>query len=126
MRIVLALVLLTGLAVVRDGAQEKLPAKPTVVVLKADAVIGNAIKQVTSASPELGEDVSTAVSSLEAGLPHVQKMSDLPILAMAEREGWFVYATSLVRDSKTGAPLTMLAGYAIKRDGRRVIGWGAW
>jgi len=127
MRIVLSLVLLTGLALVSQGAPEKpQPAKPAVPVLKAGAVIGNALEQVTSASPELGYDVPTPVTSLKAGLLHVKKISDRPILALAERRGWFFYATSVVRDGKTGEPVSMISGYAIKRDGRRVMGWGAW
>ena len=127
MRIVLSLVLLTGLALVSQGAPEKSqPAKAAVPVLKADAVDSNALKQVTSASPDLGYDVPTPVTSLETGLLHVQKTSDRPILAMAERRGWFFYATSVARDGKTGEPVSMISGYAIKRDGRRVIGWSVW
>jgi hypothetical protein len=127
MRIFLSLVLLTGLALVSQGAPEKpQPAKPAVPVLKATAVMSNALKQVTSASKELGYDVPTPVASLEAGLLQVKKTSDRPILAMAERGGWFFYATSVARDQKTGAPVLMISGHAIKRDGRRVIGWGVW
>src|SRR5262249_6052799 len=127
MRIVLSLVLLTGLAPVGQGAPEKpQPAKPAVPVLTAGAVFRSALEQVTSASPELGYDIATPVTSLEAGLRHVKKTSDQPILAMAERGGWFVYATSVVRDDKTGAPVYMISGYAIKRDGRRVLTWGVW
>jgi hypothetical protein len=127
MRIVLSLVLLTGLALVSQGASEKLqPAKPAVPVLKANGVMRNALEQVTSASPKLGYDVRTPVTSLEAGLLHVKKTSDRPILAMAEREGWFFYATSVARDAKTGAPVSMISGYAIKRGGRRVIQWSVW
>ena len=127
MRIVLSLVLLTGLVSVGHGVPENpKPAKPAVPVLTADAVMSNALEQVTSASPQLGYDVPTRVTSLEAGLLQVKKTSDRPILAMAERGGWFFYATSVVRDDKTGAPVSMISGYAIKRDGRRVIGWGVW
>jgi hypothetical protein len=127
MRIVLSLVLLTGLVLVSRGAPEKpQPAKPAVPVLKADAVMRIALEQVTSASPEIGYDVPTPVASLEAGLLHVRKTADRPIVAMAEREGWFFYATSVVQDGETGEPVCMISGYAIKRDGRRVIGWGVW
>ena len=127
MRIVLSLALLTGLALVSHGALSKpRPAKPAVPVLTADAVMSNALEQVTSASPQLGYDVPTRVTSLEAGLLQVKKTSDRPIVAMAERGGWFFYATSVMRDGETGAPVSMISGYAIKRDGRRVIGWGVW
>jgi hypothetical protein len=127
MHIMFSLVLLTGLAVVTQGSPEKpRPARPAVPVLKADSVYSNAIKQVMSASPELGFEVPMPVSSLEAGLLHVQKTSDRPIRAMAESKGWFFYATSVARDAKTGEPVSMISGYAIKRDGRRVIGWSVW
>ena len=127
MRIVPSLVLLTGLALVSRGAPEKpQPAKPAVPVLRANAVMTIALKQVTSASPKLGYDLAKPVTSLKAGLLQVKKTSDQPILAMAERGGWFFYATSVARDGKTGEPVYMISGYAIKRDGRRVVGWGAW
>jgi hypothetical protein len=99
---------------------------PAVPVLKADAVFSNALTQVTTASPKLGHAVPTPVSSLESGLLHVQKTFDRPILAMAERGGWFFYATSVARDSETDEPVFMISGYAIKRDGRRVIRWSVW
>jgi hypothetical protein len=124
---VLPLVLLTVAAPLgRGAAEEPPPAKPAVPVLKADAVYSAALKQVTSASPKLGSDVPTPVSSLKAGLPAVQRIAGRPILAMAERQGWFFYATSVVRDRDTDEPVAMISGYAIKRDGRRVVGWGVW
>jgi hypothetical protein len=127
MRIVLSIVLLTGLALVSQGAPDKpQPAKPSVPVLRANAVMTIALKQVTSASPELGFDVATPVTSLEAGLLQVKKTTDRSILAMAERGGWFFYATSVVRDEKTDEPVSMISGYAIKRDGWRVIRWSVW
>jgi hypothetical protein len=124
MRVMLSLALLTGFAVMSGGSPEKPP--PAVPVLKAGAVDSNAIKQVTSASPKHGSEVPAPVASLEAGLPHVQKISARPILAMAESKGWFFYATSVARDGKTGEPVFMISGYAIQRDGRRVIRWSVW
>jgi hypothetical protein len=127
MRIVLSFVLLTGLDLVSQAAPEKpKPTKPAVPVLKAEAVVRKALEQVTSASPELGSDVPTPVTSLEAGLTHLEKTSGRPILAMAERGGWFFYATSVARDGKTDEPVSMISGYAVKRDGRRVIRWSVW
>jgi hypothetical protein len=88
MRIVLSLVLMTGLAPVGQGAPEKpQPAKPAVPILTAGAVFRSALEQVTSACPERGYDVATPVTSLEAGLRHLKKTSAQPILAMAERGG---------------------------------------
>jgi hypothetical protein len=125
MRPLFSLVLLTGLAVVSQGSPEKpKPAKPAVPVLKADAVYSRAVEQVTSAAPELGYRVACPVSCLEAGLHYLP--SERPILAMAESKGWFFYATSVVRDGKTGEPVSFISGYAIKRGGRQVIGWSVW
>jgi hypothetical protein len=127
MRILFSLVLLTALPVVSQGSPTtRLPARTAVPVLKAAAVYSNAIKQVTTASPKLGHELATPVSSLDAGLLHVRKTSDRPILAMAESGGWFFYATSVVRDSTTGQPVAMISGYAIKREGRRVLTWSVW
>jgi hypothetical protein len=119
------LVLLVGIAVVSQGSPEKpRPAKPAVPVLRAGAVDARAIKQVTSASAELGYRIATPVSCLEGGLPYLP--SEERILAMAEVEGWFFYATSAVRDAKTKEPVHFLSGYAIKRDGCHVMGFGVW
>jgi len=124
MRLTLPLVLLTGLAVVSQGAPEK--PRPAVPVLKADAVYSSAVEQVTSAPPDLGHELPTPVSSLEGGLRSVQKVSTRPILAMSESKGWFFYATSVATDAKTGKPTSFISGYAVKRDGRRVIRWSVW
>jgi hypothetical protein len=120
-----SLVLLAGLAVMSQGGPEKpRPAKPTVPVLGADAVCGMIVNQVTTASPELGYMVATPVSCLEEGLLRVP--SEERILAMAESEGWFFYATSVVRDGTTDEPVMMLSGYAVKRGSRHVVGFGVW
>jgi hypothetical protein len=119
-----SLVLLTGLAVVSQGSPEK--PQPAVPVVKVDFVYPSIFEQVTSASPEVGYKIPTPVSSLEGGLPHVQKASKRPITAMFESKGWFFYATSIAWDEKTGEPRLLISGYAIKRDGRQVIGWSVW
>jgi len=118
---------LTGLAVLSRGSPEKRePARPSVPVLKANAVFSSAIEQVTTASPKRGFEVPSSVCSLQEGLLHLQKTSERPILAMAESEGWFFYATSVVRSSETGDPEHFISGYAIKRGSRRVVGWSVW
>jgi hypothetical protein len=122
-----SLVLLTGLALVSQGSSEKAqPAKPAIPVVKADAVDPLAFRQLTSATPKARYEVPTPVSSLEGGLPYVQKVSKLPIRAMSESKGWFFYATSVATDEKTGSPVFFISGYAVKRDGRQVIGWSVW
>jgi hypothetical protein len=127
MRTVLSLVLLTGLAPVgRGNPEEPRPAAPAVPVLRADAVDPLAVRQLAAAAPTAGHSIPTPVSSLEGGLPHVQSVSERPIVAMAESGGWFFYATSVARDEKTSKPRFLIAGYAVQRDGRQVIAWSVW
>jgi hypothetical protein len=119
------LVLLTGLAVLSQASPEKRkPAKPTVPVLRANAVDARAVKQVTSASREDGSRIATPVSCLEGGLPYMPNKK--PILAMAEATGWFFYATSVARDAKTGEPVFFISGYAIQRGGCHVVWFSVW
>src|SRR5262245_60366977 len=99
MRFTFSLVLLTGLAVVSQGSPEKpQPSKPAVPVVKADAVISFTANQLVNvvrrSTPIAGHEASTPVSSLQEGLPFVQKAFKRPIVAMAESEGWFFYATT--------------------------------
>ena len=122
MRFMSSLVLLTGLAVVSQGGPMK--PEPPVPVVK-DAVEGFAFKQVTSPTPLVVSEATAPVSTLERGLPLVRKFSKRPIIAMSESKGWFFYATAVVRD-KNGRPKLFLSGYAIKRGGRRLIGWSVW
>ena len=127
MQFMLSFVLLTGLAQMSQGAPGKQqPPKAAVPVLQAQAVGSNAVKQVKNAPPKLGDEVPASVTSLEAGLRHAQKTANHPILAMAERDGWFFYATSVARSDKTGVAVFMISGYAIQRDGRHVIRWSVW
>jgi hypothetical protein len=129
MRFLSTLALVTGLAAASPDSSAMSPSAEAVLavpVLKADAVMSAAVEQVRSASPKLGYEVPGPVISLEAGLSQLQKYSKHPIVAMAESEGWFFYATSAVTDGKTGEPLQFISGYAIKRGGCRVIGWSVW
>jgi hypothetical protein len=125
MPFLLSLVLSTGLAAVsQDGPENPPPAQAAIPVLKPEAVPKNAIKQVTTASPKLGYRTTAAVCFLERGLLYLPE--DRPILAMAEADGWFFYATSVARDGQTGVPVYMISGYAVKRDGRHVVGFSVW
>jgi hypothetical protein len=127
MRFLFSFVLLAALAVVSQGGPEQPQStKHAVPVVQADAIDPLALRQLTSASPKAGSVVGAHVTSLERGLPHVQKVSKRPILAMSESKGWFFYATSVVRDGKTGEPEFFISGYAIKKDGRQIIGWSVW
>ena len=132
MRFTFSLILLTGLAVVSQGSPEtSQPGKPAVPVVKADAVSSFAanrlVNVVQSTTPMAGYEAPTPVSSLQEGLPYVQKTFKRPIVAMAESEGWFFYATSaFLGDEKAGEEHFFISGYAIKRGGRQVVEWSVW
>ena len=103
-----------------DTPQKSQPAVPVVKV-----AIGEFALQQLRSPPLSFYETPAPVASLERGLPYAQKASRLPILAMSESKGWFVYATSVVRD-KNGQPVAFISGYAIKKNGRQLIHWGVW
>jgi hypothetical protein len=122
-----SIALLTLAAVASPGRPgQAQPGQPAVPVLQANAVGCRALNQVTSAARSLGQEVSAPVTSLEGGLPYVQRAFKRPILAMAEVEGWFFYATSVARDETTDAPVYFISGYAVQRNGCRVHWWSVW
>jgi hypothetical protein len=126
MRFVTSLVVLAVLALESPGSPDKPPStKSTIPVCKANAVDA-VFKQVTTAPPGSGFCVSQPVSSIEAGLVQVRRISDHPIIAMAETKGWFFYATSAMTEDKTGEPVLFISGFAVKRNGRHVVGFGVW
>jgi hypothetical protein len=122
MQLLYSLALLTGLAVVSHRGWEKAQLAEKAVPVAKDADIDFALDGLESGDPYVAAKVPAPVSSLESGLPHVQKVSKQPILAMAESKEWFIYATALGKVDK-GEPLLFISGYAIKRDGREVVGW---
>lgn len=132
MRFLFSLVLLTALGVVSQACPEtSQPGKPAVPVLKPDSVTSfraNRLVDVARSSPPLaGYEAPAPVCSLQDGLSYLQKASRQPIVAMAESEGWFFYATTAgVGDEKKGELSLFISGYAIKRGSRQVVEWGVW
>jgi len=122
MRFLFSVVLLTGLTLASHGGWEKAQPAAKAVPVAKDADIDFALDGLESGDPYVAAEGPAPVSSLESGLPHVQKVSKQPILAMAESKKWFIYATAVGRAEK-GEPLLFISGYAIKRDGREVVGW---
>ena len=70
--------------------------------------------------------VTRPVSTVEKGLPDVQRVSPRPIVAIVEQGDWFFYATSAAIDRATHQSGVFVAGYAIKRGGQEIIEWSAW
>jgi hypothetical protein len=124
MHIMFSLPLLIGLSLCSLDDPEK-PKRTNADVPTVKGVVVLGMSQITSTTPVVAFDTPAPMSSLEEGLPCVQKGIDKPVLAMTEKDGWFIYATSVGRDENEKVVL-MISGYAIKRDGRKVIGWSAW
>jgi hypothetical protein len=121
MQLILSVIPLTLLAVASRDKPEK--PQPAVPVVKVE--IGEFALQQLRSPPLSFYETPAPVTSLGRGLPYAQKASRLPILAMSESKGWFVYATSVLRD-KNGQPVVFISGYAIKENGRQLIHWGVW
>ena len=131
MRFMVALFLWIGLTVASQGSPEtRPPGQPAVPIVKADAVssftANRLVNVVQSTTPMAGQEAPRSVSSLREGLPFVQAFKR-PIVAMAESEGWFFYATvAFLGDEKSGESAFFISGYAIKRGSRQVIEWSVW
>lgn len=65
------------------------------------------------------------VSSVEGGLTDVIRISQSPILAATEHEGFYFYATGGARD-QDGNLVSWLSGYAIQRNRREIFTWSIW
>jgi len=116
-------VLLTGLTAVNQGSMQQLHQSA-----KAVPVVQNAIVLFNFGQrPTVVAETSAPVTSLEAGLPHAQRASKRPILAMAESENWFYYATAVSGDGLGRPNGVLVEGFAIKRGSRQVVqAWGGW
>lgn len=84
------------------------------------------LPQLTSENRKIAAELARPVSALREGLPHVQRVAEHPIQAAVEQGDWFFYATSTVNDQETHRPVTFIAGYAIKKGGREIVGWSVW
>lgn len=101
-------------------------APPVVVSGRTPVAFYSALTQLTSESRKVASTVAKPVSTIGEGLPQVQKVSPRPILALAEQEDWFFYATATATDQTTHQPVSFIAGYAIKKGGREIIQWSVW
>jgi hypothetical protein len=66
------------------------------------------------------------VFSITDGLADVRTASQHPIVAAADQDGWFFFATSVVTDTTTHQPSQFISGYAIRHDGRQIVYWSTW
>jgi len=119
--------LLIGLPLAGESACPKSPsATPSIAIVKFEPCLTIhrlTLRQVVEKGGNAVGKTEAAVASIEGGLPHVQKLSKSPILAATEASGWYFYATTVVQGD-AGRPVSLLGGYAVKKDSREVIEWG--
>jgi hypothetical protein len=123
--LLISLVLSTGCCCNPKGMAPD--ANPPVVVSGRTSIAYETIlAQLTSKTRKIAGETATSLSALMQGLPAVQRVSSRPVLAVAEQENWFFYATSIATGQTTHQPVSFLGGYAIKRGGREIIEWSVW
>ena len=66
------------------------------------------------------------VFSISDGLTDVRIISRNPIVAVAEQDGWFFFATSVGTDATIHQPTQFISGYAIRHGGRQIVSWSTW
>ena len=75
------------------------------------------------------------VYSISDGLPDVRMASKNPIVAATDQDGWFFFATSVVKDvfdtslatdATTPQPVEFISGYAIRHGSRQIVYWSTW
>ena len=99
---------------------------PVVATGRTPVAYETTLPQLTSKTRKIAAEATKPVSAIREGLPHVQRVSQRPILAVVEQEGWFFYATSTATDQETHQPVSFIAGYAIRKGGRQIIEWSVW
>ena len=116
-------VLLAGLTAVNQGSMQQLhQSAKTVPVVQNAIVLFN-----FGPRPTVVAETCAPVTSLDAGLPLAQRACKRPIVAMAESEDWFYFATAVSRDGLGRPNGVLVEGFAIKRGSRQVVqAWGGW
>jgi hypothetical protein len=85
-----------------------------------------AFKQLAAKNRKSLGQARNKIHSLEEGLPVVRAVSALPIIAVAEQNGWFFYATATFTDDTTHQPNGFVSGLAIRHGTRDIICWSIW
>lgn len=133
----LALVLLflipTGCAPHRESARrpdkQGINASAVYVLENSSSTGGSlklAMKQVSHPDALVVLRMDQPAEALLATLREIQNLSNHPIVAMTEYDGWFWFATDVARESDTKTIRTLIKGYAIKKGGRSVFSWSVW
>ena len=73
----------------------------------------------------LGE-ARNKINSLGEGLPVARAVSVVPIIAVAEQDGWFFYATTVYTDATTHQPVRFISGLAVRHGTQEIVAWNVW
>ncbi|HXI82919.1 MAG TPA: hypothetical protein VNL17_02375 [Verrucomicrobiae bacterium] len=97
---------------------------PVVVTNPEYPVVANStMEQLTAGTAKIVGETEATISSLQQGLPEVQKIYRGTVYAVTEQDGWFFYATSIAFDKNTYQPVAFISGYAIRRGDRAILEW---
>ena len=84
------------------------------------------LKQLVAKNRKILGQSRNKIHSLDEGLPPARAASALPILAVAEQDGWFLYATATFTDATTHQPVGFISGLAIRHGTREIVSWSIW
>ncbi len=84
------------------------------------------LKQLVAKNRKILAQSRNKIHSLEEGLPPARTASALPIIAVAEQDGWFLYATATFSDATTHQPVGFISGLAIRHGTRDIVAWSMW
>jgi len=125
--------IVTGLAVITAGCASHPAAGSSldgiaVVASSADRpmVPKLAFKQLAAKDRKVLGQARNKIHSLGEGLPVARAVSALPILAVADQDGWFFYATATFTDATTHQPVGFISGLAIRHGTRDIFTWSIW
>jgi hypothetical protein len=85
-----------------------------------------AFKQLAAKDRKALNQARNKIHSLDEGLQVARAASALPILAAADEDGWFFYATATFTDATTHQPVGFISGLAIRHGTRDIFTWSIW
>jgi len=87
------------------------------------ASLAAALPQFSRGAPPIFLKSKLPAFSLRQTLPDVQNISDRPLLAMTEYNGWFWYATDVAPSPDPQAIGAFVSGYAVQKGGHLAWKW---
>ncbi|HEX4349678.1 MAG TPA: hypothetical protein VH251_04800 [Verrucomicrobiae bacterium] len=125
--IIATLAILTAGCASQPEAGSSIDGVPTLVSTGDRPILSPQIlKQLVAKNRKILGQSRAKIHSLDEGLPPAQAASALPILAVAEQDGWFLYATATFTDANTHRPVGFISGLAVRHGTRDIIAWSTW